>query len=130
MRVEIEALPPEEWSQNWKGSFIDRYRAGRQYQQLVFYSLVSARNLAKRQKQGWAPFEKAVLDLLLIFPERRERDEDNLRARFKPGQDALVQAEYIKTDTQQHLILGPIVVLVDPDRAPMTIIDIREAGDE
>ena len=128
MKIEIEALPPEEWSPNWRGSPIERYRAGKMYQQMVFYSCVSARNLAMRQPGGWVPFQVARLDLTFVFREHRERDEDNLRARFKPGQDSLVQAGFIKTDTQRHLILGDINILVDPDRAPLTIIELEEAN--
>lgn len=128
MRIEIDALPPEEYSPNWRGHWADRSRAGRLYQQLVFYSLVSACNLAIRQQGMWVPFQRAILDLTFIFPEYRERDEDNMRSRMKPGQDALVQAGFIQTDTPRHLILGKLQMIVDPDRAPLTIIDIREAN--
>lgn len=128
MIIEVPMLPPSEYSPNWRGHPIERHRAGKIYRQLVFYSLVSVRNLAMRQKSGWVPFQRAILDLTFIFAKHRERDEDNLRARFKPGQDALVQAEFIKTDTQRHLILGKIDIIVDPDRAPLTIIDLREAN--
>jgi len=73
MKIEIDALPPEEWSPNWLGSPIVRHRAGKMYQQLVFYSCVSARNLAMRQPAGWVPFQVALLDLTFIFPEHRDR---------------------------------------------------------
>lgn len=128
MRIEVGALPPEEYSPNWRGHPIEKHRAGKIYRQLVFYTLVSARNLVMREKSGWVPYKVARLDLTFVFPEQRARDEDNMRARFKPGQDALVQAGYILTDTPKHLVLGKIEMIVDPDRAPLTIIDIREAN--
>lgn len=128
MKIEISALPPIEYSPNWRGSPFERHRAGKIYQQLVFYSLVSTRNLAMREKRGWVPFERAIMDLTFVFPQQRDRDENNLRSRFKPGQDSLVQAGFIKTDTPRHLILGKIDMIVDSDRAPLTIIQLREAN--
>lgn len=128
MKIEIEMLPPEEWSPNWHGHWFEKHRAGRMYQQLVFYSCLNERNLAMRRPGGWVPFHIGILDLTFIFRDERERDENNMRARFKPGQDALVQAEFIQTDTPQHLILGKLEMIVDPDRAPLTIIEMREAS--
>lgn len=130
MKVEIEALPPAEYSLNWRGHPIERYRAGKVYRHLVFYRCIDVRNLAMRQPGGWVPFQVAILDLTFIFRDHRERDEDNLRARFKPGQDSLVQAGLIQTDTQKHLILGKIEIVVDPARAPLTIIELKEQNYE
>ncbi len=77
--------------------------------------------------RGFPPFTKARLDLVFVFPQARKRDEDNLRARFKPGQDALVQARLIPDDTQEHLVMGKIRIRVDRDQAPLTIIYLEEA---
>ena len=64
-----------------------------------------------------------------LLKKLRERDEDNLRARFKPGQDALVQAGLIEGDTVEHLVMGKINVEVDRSRAPLTIIELEEVID-
>jgi hypothetical protein len=128
MRIEVSQLPPSECSPNWRGHWAQRYRAARDYQQDVFYCCVDARNKLERVpwRPGFPPFEKAQLTLTFIFSYFQERDEDNLRARFKPGQDALVQAELIKGDSPEHLVMGGINIIIDRDRAPLTIIELKE----
>lgn len=130
MRIEVSRLPPPECSPNWRGSWPQRYKAARAYQADVFYECVDRRNKLERLKwrPGFPPFTKARLTLTLVFPQFRQRDEDNLRAMFKPGQDALVQAELIANDTPEHLVMGPINIIVDRQRAPKTIIDLEEIG--
>ena len=129
MKVEIESLPPIEYSPNWTGPWVDKYRAGRLYQSEVFYQLLDYRNRQMRKPGGWVPFQRVLLDLTFIFPNIRERDEDNMIARFKPGQDALVHAGYIPNDTPQYIIRGKLDILVDPARAPLTIIEMEEASE-
>lgn len=94
----------------------------------MFYACIDARNKLERVswRPGFPPFEKARLTLTFVFPYFRERDEDNLRAMFKPGQDALVQAELIKGDTPEYLVLGPLNIVIDRRRAPCTIIELEE----
>ncbi len=120
MRIEVSQLPPVEYSLNWRGVWADRYKAGRVYQAAVFYSCVDARNKASNNK----PFDKTRLDLTFVFAARRRRDFDNLLARFKPGLDGIVQAGLIVDDDAEHLEIGKVDILVDPERAPLTIIDI------
>ncbi|MBA7651595.1 hypothetical protein ES703_59414 [subsurface metagenome] len=128
MRIEVSQPPPVEYSLNWRGHWAERYKAGQVYQQAVFYECVDARNRLERLpwRPGFPPFTKARLTLTFVFPYYQERDEDNLRARFKPGQDALVQAELIKGDSPEHLVLGDINIVIDRDRAPLTIIELKE----
>lgn len=130
MRVEISQLPPVEWSQNSRANWAERYKAGRIYQEAVFYSCVDARNRLQSVPgcQGFPPFKKPRLDLTFVFPNHRTRDENNLRARFKPGLDAIVQAGLIEGDSIELLELGKITVEVDRDRAPLTIIELGEAN--
>lgn len=119
MRIEVSQLPPVEFSLNWRGVWADRYKAGQVYQEAVFYSCVDARN-----KGNWKPFDKARVNLTFVFAVRRRRDFDNLLARFKPGLDGIVQAGLIVDDDAEHLEIGKVDILVDPERAPLTIIDI------
>jgi len=119
MRIEVSQLPPVEYSPNWTGSWADRYKAGQVYRDTVFYSCVDARN-----KGNWKPFDKARLDLTFVFAVRRRRDRDNLITRFKPGLDAIVDAGLIVDDDAEHLKIGKVDIFVDPERAPLTIIDI------
>lgn len=129
MRIEVSQLPPISASPNWRGNWSERYKAGRIYQEAVYYSCVDARNRLERLPchPGFPPFEKPRLDLTFVFPNHRTRDEDNLRARFKPGLDGIVQAGLIEGDTIELLELGKITVEVDRDRAPLTIIKLGEA---
>ena len=132
MRIEVNQLPPVECSPNWRGNWPRRYQAAGVYQQAVFYESVNMRNILERVpwRPGFPPFKKARLTLTFIFSQVRERDEDNLRARFKPGQDALVQAQLIPDDTPEHLVLGPIHIVVDRKQAPKTIIELEEVEDD
>ena len=125
IRIEVSHLPPIEYSPNWRGHWVQRYQAGIIYGNAVFYSAVDARN--RRETKVWQPFKRARLNLTFVFPYRRRFDEDNLRARFKPGQDALVRAGLIEGDTMDNLVLGKIEVEVDRSRAPLTIIELEEA---
>lgn len=129
MRIEVSQLPPVSSSPNWRGFWAERHEASNIYQTAVFYECVDARNRLERLpwQPGSPPFKKPRLDLTFVFPHHRQRDEDNLRARFKPGQDGIVQAGLVEGDTMEHLVMGSITVEVDPERAPLTVIDIEEA---
>jgi len=127
MRIEVSQLPPAECSPNWRGSWAQRYQAAEVYQQAVYYESVNVRNILERLPQHPSfPFTKARLTLTLVFPTFRKRDQDNLRARFKPGQDALVQAQLILDDTPEYLVMGGINIAIDQEQAPKTIIDLDE----
>lgn len=129
MRIEVHQLPPIQCSPNWRGYWAARYQSARIYQQAVFYECINARNKLEKLpwQPGFPPFQKPQLDLTFIFPSYRKRDEDNLRARFKPGQDAIVQAGLIEGDSVEDLVMGKVSIEVDKARAPLTIIDLREA---
>ena len=124
IRIEVSQLPPPEYSPNWRGHWAQRYQAETVYGNAVYYSSVDARNRASL----WQPFTKARLDLTFVFPYRRVRDEDNLRARFKPGQDALVQAGLLVGDSPDSLTMGKVTVEVDRKRAPLTIIELEDVS--
>lgn len=130
MRIEVSQLPPVECSLNWRGHWAKRYRAAKEYQEVVYYEAVNARNLFERSREAPLfspfPFQKARLKLTFVFRLWQDRDENNLRTRFKPGQDALVQAELIIADSMGHLILDPIEVVIDRRQSPKTIIELEE----
>lgn len=124
MRIEVHQLPSVEYSPNWRGSRFEKYRAGKVYQEAVYYYCVDVRNRAMASSR-WAPFGRARVDLTFIFPQSRRRDRDNLIARFKPGLDAIVQAGLVADDDVDHLEIGHIAILVSRERAPLTIIDLE-----
>jgi hypothetical protein len=129
MRIEVPLLPGKELSPNARVLWPDRHQAARIYGDAVFYSCVDVRNRLERLpwRLGFPPFRRPRLDLTFVFPEHRERDEDNLRSQFKPGQDAIVRAGLIEGDSTEQIILGKISIEVDKERAPLTIIELQEA---
>lgn len=125
MRIEVPFLPPVEYSPNWRGFWLEKHKAGKVYQDAVFYCCVDARN--KGYDKGLSfPFAKAKLKLTFVFPEHRLRDQDNLLARFKPGLDGIVDSGLIPDDDAEHLVVDGVDILVDLERAPLTVIDLDE----
>jgi len=125
MRIEVPFLPLVEYSPNWRGRWSDKYKAGKVYHDAVFYCCVDARNRGYREGLSF-PLAKAKLNLTVVFAEPRLRDEDNLITRLKPGLDAVVDSGLILDDDVEHLEIGEVGVVVDPERAPLTVIELAE----
>jgi len=125
MRIEVTQLPPVEYSPNWRGHWAEKYEAGKVYHDAVFYCCVDARNRGVRGGMLF-PLIWVVLNLTFVFPEHRRRDRDNLLASFKPGLDGIVASALILDDDAEHLEIGKVDILVDPERAPLTIIELDE----
>ena len=98
------------------------------YQSAVFYCCVDARNRGYLKGLSF-PFTRAKLELTFVFPEWRRRDRDNLLARFKPGLDGIVQSGLVPDDDAEHLEIGEVDILVDPERTPLTIIELEDEID-
>lgn len=128
MIIQVEMLPPAEVSPNARVHWSKRHRATQEYKSAVFYAAVDMKNrLGRLQwKPGYPPFDRALIKLTFIFPNFRTRDEDNLRTRFKPGQDALVAAEIINNDSVEDIVYEPVKIIVDKEMAPRTIIELEE----
>ncbi len=124
MRIEVPFLPPVEYSPNSRCSWAAKYKAGKMYHDAVFYYCVNARNRGYREGLSF-PMVKARLNLTVVFAELRLRDADNLIPRFKPGQDSLVDSGVILADDMEHLEIGKVEAVVDPERAPLTIIELE-----
>ena len=124
MRIEVPFLPPVEYSPNSREFWAEKHKAGKIYHDAVFYYCVDARNREYRKGIPF-PMVKARLNLTVVFPERRKRDGDNLLARFKPGLDAMVDSGLLVGDDLEHLEIGDVEVVVDPERAPLTIIELE-----
>ena len=125
MRIEVSQLPPVSSSPNWRGHWGSKYKGSRIYHDAVFYCCVDARNRGYREGMSF-PFTKARLDLTFVFPEYRRRDRDNMLSSAKPGIDAIVDSGVLLDDDAAHLEIGKVDILVDPGRAPLTVIDIEE----
>ena len=127
MRIEIAQLPPGELNPNFSRYKHWSYRAEarRIWRTAVFYSVIDARNRAQLGGTQF-PFGKARLHWTFIYGVKRKRDADNLIAACKASQDALVDAGILLSDDTEHLLVEPPVILVAPERAPLTVIDIEE----
>jgi len=128
MRIEVSQLPPVSSSPNWRGFWPERHKAGKVYHDAVFYCCVDARNRIAFGGMPLPLFTKARLNLTFVFAEQRRRDRDNCLASFKPGLDAIVDAGLLSDDDAEHLEIGKVDILVDPERAPLTIIEIEEVN--
>ena len=122
IQIEVNQLPPVEYSLNFRGHWSKRYRAGRDYGLAIYYSAMDPRY----RLASFTPFEKARIDLTFVFATNRKRDRDNLIARFKPGLDALVDANILTDDSSKCVKFGEINIEVDKSRAPMTIIKLTK----
>lgn len=125
MRIEVHQLPPASASPNSRVYLRTRYEDNFEYAKAVYCECVQVRN-SLMSGGDFKPFRRPVLQLTFVFPVRRTRDEDNLRSRFKVGQDKLVAAGLIEQDDMAHLVVNRPKILVDPARAPMTIIELSE----
>jgi len=121
--ITVRQLPPKEYSPNARVHWVDRKRAGDAYAKEVYLVAVSERN-----RLDWQLLEFASINVEIVFAEERIRDEDNHRARFKPGLDALTTAGIIGFDDMKHIDCR-ISFSVDKERAPMTIITVSKKGE-
>ena len=126
MRIEIPFLPPGETSPNWRGHWSVKSPAAAKFREAVRLCAINQRNLTKK----WKPFVRPIMSLTFVFDMVRNRDEDNMRARFKPGLDGLVDAELLLDDSPGRLITGELTMIIDKDRSPMTIIELTEMVNE
>ncbi len=114
----VPFLPPKECSPNARVHWRQRNKASRYYKEAVYYSAINTLAIPP------APFQQAELTVTCIVGQLRARDEDNWKARFKPGQDALITAGIIARDDVGHLKVNPMTFIVDKIRAPATLIRV------
>lgn len=132
IRIEVPQLPPSESSPNARPFWAEKYKASKVYHNAVFYCCVDARNRGYQQGLSF-PLIKARLNLTFVFPEERRRDRDNLLASFRDGVNAIVDSGLIIDDGSEYLEIGEITVIIDKQRAPMTVIELypyEDTGEE
>lgn len=128
--VEIPALPPSELSLNYSrmAHWSVRHKARQAWKDLVRLAVRQAKwKYEEEVGKPWCKPPKAVVSLLFIYPQYRRRDQTNLHVMWKPGEDSLVEEGVIIDDDLAHLMLDPPKVIVDKSRAPMTIVEVRDA---
>ena len=80
----------------------------------------------KSQRMKWVSLGRAELSITFVYPVARRRDADNLVGSrgIKTVIDMLTQLDIIADDDTQHLKLGNVDIIVDKERAPLTILGI------
>ena len=124
--IKVGSLAPVEFSLNWRGHWSKRYKAGQQFKKDVYYSALETKSGLSEEVLSSLPLPYAELSLLFVVKEERIRDVDNWIARFKSGQDSLADAGIIQADDRKHLTIKEVDFEVNKDKAPMTVITIRE----
>ena len=93
--------------------------ARNQWKHDVFFSAFHAK------PEGWRPPEKARINITFVYPFRRRRDQTNLIAMWKSGEDMLVAAGVLVDDDLVHLETMVPRVEIDKARSPLTIVSIE-----
>jgi Holliday junction resolvase RusA-like endonuclease len=125
VRIEVPQLPPGVLSPNARVHWTKKNRERREYHDTVFYCCVDARNKGFMQGKAF-PILKAKVSLTFVFNDRRRHDLDNLLNSFKTGIDAIVDSGLVLGDDSEHMEIGEVEILVDPSRAPLVVIEIKE----
>ena len=117
LRIELNSLPPVEFSPNSRVHWRARHEAG-----------VQAKNdvIALVREQGWAgpPLVGAVVRITWGLPTKMKIDWDNLIGRTKPLVDGLVDAGVLIGDSVRDY--QPEYRWADSPRKPMTVIEVED----
>ena len=130
LTVLIPWLPPRELGANasrycpqgLKNSLLAEARS------CAHLSILDARSRWERaQGMKWTPLERTELSIAFVYPVNRRRDIDNLIGSrgIKAAIDMLTRLDIIADDDTQHLRLGNVDIVVDKERAPLTILGIK-----
>jgi len=122
IRLEIPMLPRSELNPNARVSPFKRAGATAELRKAAWaiaYNANPAHDIM---------FEKAKIRVTLVYPDHRVTpDPDNLISTLKPALDGLVDAKIIPNDTQEDVrYVLPMLHEVDPQRAPLTIMEVED----
>lgn len=124
MRIEIPMLPRSELNPNARVSPFKRAGAAAELRKAAWaiaYNANPAHDVM---------FEKAKIKVTLVYPNHQVTpDPDNLITMLKPALDGIVDAKIIPNDTKEDVrYVLPMLCEVDPERAPLTVLDIEEVN--
>lgn len=122
LRIVYPGLPPEEYSLNSNAHWRAKQQVKKEIQEDIMALLCEA--TARDQWTGGV-MQKARVTYTVTFPVNRRRDDDNLRARFKPLQDALVYWGVLADDSY-NVIGAPDIIPLVQKGVSETIIEIQE----
>jgi len=121
IRLEIPMLPSPKSNPNARVHWVDRHGAARDFRKAAWaiaYNANPAHDVM---------FQKARIKVTLVYKGHQTvPDPDNLIAMLKPALDGIVDAKIIPNDTTDHVrYVLPMLYDVDPQRAPLTIMDVE-----
>ncbi|GAI73563.1 unnamed protein product [marine sediment metagenome] len=122
IKISIPRLPPKELNPNYRGHWSKKWEASSSFKVDTYIALVNAGIYHTKEKR----FDKAKVDILFIFPDRRKRDLDNFFAMLKPCLDYLVDYGILTNDDSEHLSVGSIKGVYKKG-VSKTILEFREA---
>jgi len=120
--------PPPALSQNARGHWALRYRAGQDYGEHCW-----ALARVQYERLGWRSLRPPVeVAITMRAPDRRKRDIDNLFAALKVAFDAAVRAGLLSEDTGAALRYRRVSMEVaerraDPPEEPGIVVELYEA---
>jgi hypothetical protein len=74
------------------------------------------------------PFKQCHMNVTFICGQKRRRDPDNWLARMKGMTDGAVRARIIEDDNSEVLRSVTIEFIIDPKRAPATVLRFTEVA--
>ena len=122
MRIEVPMLPGAALNPNARNHWTGRYTAARDLRKATWAVAYNA------NPDHEVLFEKAKISVTFVYKSHQVTpDPDNAVAMLKPALDGLVDAKILRDDTRHHVsYVLPFDYEVDPERAPLTVIDIGE----
>jgi crossover junction endodeoxyribonuclease RusA len=81
--------PPAELSPNARLHWSKKAKAVSEYKELCYWLAIDARNKWELSYGKWEPIEKAVVNLVFLVADKRQRDPDNLVAMCTPLLNAI-----------------------------------------
>ena len=126
VRLEIPMLPPPELNPNAREFWVERHKAARDFRKAA-WAIAYNTNPAHE-----VMFPKAVIKVTLVYKNHQVKpDPDNAVTMLKSALDGIVDAKILENDTRDHVrYIQPFSYEVDPQRAPLTIMEVESDGCE
>ncbi len=123
IKVEIPMLPGAALNPNARDHWTARHAAARDLRKAAWAMAYN------ENPSHDVLFEKAIIKVTFVYKSNQvPPDTDNAVTMLKPALDGLVSAKILRDDTQRHVsYIFPFSYEVDPERAPLTIMEVESA---
>lgn len=118
LQITLPYLPPQEFSRNSRAHWSALHEVQARVQDDVYALLLEA---------GWSDtaWQKAIVTMTFVLPNRIRRDGDNLITAAKPILDALVSCGVIVDDSLSVIGIANYRYEYSPDKKSTTIIKVE-----